>query len=171
MEFKQWLLKNGTVALAAIIFLITLLLLLGQDISSRTTAIKKQREELFLRSQALNSLAFLRSDAEKSERILVALKNLLPTNDQLINFPKSLEDLAKNNQLGFGFTFNSEESSTEKKPGINNFTLTLSGTYNNFLNFLKTMERGKYFIGFDLIDLNKKDKDFHIIMRGKVFSQ
>ncbi|MBI3046323.1 MAG: hypothetical protein HYY86_02170 [Candidatus Harrisonbacteria bacterium] len=171
MEFRQWLLKNGGIALAVILFLAILLLLLGRDISSRTAMIGKQRQDLLLRSQAINSLALLRSEGEKSENIFKAVKDFLPTSDQLISFPNTLENLAKNNQLGFGFAFNAEVPASESEPGVNTFTLTSSGAYNNFLNFLKAVEKGKYYAGFDFIELNKKDKDFQILMKGKVFSQ
>jgi len=170
-EFRQWLLKNGGIALAVILFLATLFLLLGRDIASRTAMIRKQRQDLLLRSQAINSLALLRSEGERAENTFKAIKDFLPTSDQLVSFSNVLENLAKSNQLGFGFTFNSEVPASESEPGINYFTLTSSGAYNNFLNFLKSVEKGKYFVGFDLIELNKKEKDFQILMKGKVFSQ
>lgn len=170
-DFKSWLFKNGGIALAAVLFFVIFLLLLGRDISSRTAMIKKQRQDLMLRSQAINSLVFLRSDRERSEKILNAVKDFLPASDQLISVPNTLENLAKSNQLGFGFAFNAEAPASESEPGINYFTLTSSGAYNNFLNFLKAVEKGKYFFGFDLIELNKKDKDYQILIKGKVFSQ
>lgn len=171
MEFKNWFLKQISISLTVILLLAALLLLIGRDISLKTANIKQQRQDFSLRSQALNSLAFLRSEAERSKNILKAIQDLLPQSDQLINFPKSLEGLAKNNQLSFGFSFNSETPAEENKPAINAFTLNLSGQYNNFLNFLKAVERSQYFVAFDFLDLNKKGADFEIIMKGRVFSQ
>lgn len=171
MEFKKWFLKQVGISLIASLLLATLLLLLGRDISLKTANIKKQRQDLFLRSQALNSLASLRSESERSKNISKAIQELLPVSDQIINFPKSLENFARSNQLNFGFAFNSEVPAEENKPTINAFTLNLSGQYNNFLNFLKAVERSKYFTVFDYLDLNKKDAGFEIIIKGRVFSQ
>lgn len=171
MEFRQWLLKNVGGAAAAVLILAVLLLLLGLDISRRTGAIIRQRQDLASHSQSLNSLALLRSEAERANKIRGAIQDFLPSGDQLISFPKSLEGLAKSNQLGFGFTFNSEVAGSVAEPAVSNFTLVTRGLYNNFLNFLKAVEKSKYFVGFELFDLNRKDKDFEIIMKGKVFSQ
>jgi len=135
MEFRQWLLKNVGGFAVIILALATLLLFLGFDISRRTDTIVRQRQDLASRSQALSSLALLRSEAERANKIKEAIQDFLPTGDQLIVFPKSLESSAKNNQLSFGFTFNSEIAGSVSEPAINNFTLVTHGLYGNFLNF------------------------------------
>lgn len=170
-DFRQWLLRNAGGSLALIVLMGALLLFLGKDIADRTAGIQKQRQELALRSQSLDSLASLHLEAEKAKRLLEAIQGLLPPSDQLISFPKNLETSARNNRLGFGFTFNSEEAAKENQPGINTFTFTASGFVNSILNFLTSVERGKYFVSFDFFDLQRKEKDFEAVVKGKVYSQ
>ncbi len=171
MEFKQAIIRSLAVAFALIAALSLLLLLIGNDISARVKNIQSNRQELSFRLQSLESLASLRSGSERASKILETIQNFLPPRDQLVGFSKVLENFAKNNQLGFGFQFESERQSTETVPGINNFILTSSGGYSNFLRFLKAAEDSKYFIGFNSLDILKKDKDFQMLIKGSVFSQ
>ncbi len=171
MEFKQAIIRSLSVAFALIMALSLLLLLIGKDISGRVKKIQNERQELSFRLQSLESLAALRSGSEKANKIFSAIQDFLPPRDQLVGFSKILENFSKSNQLGFGFQFESENPPTETDPGINNFILTSSGAYPNFLRFLKAAEDSKYFIGFTSFDISKKDKDLQMLIKGRVFSQ
>lgn len=170
-NFRQWLLRSAGGPLALIILMAALLLFLGKDIAARTADIQKNRQELALRSQSLNSLASLHLEAEKAKRLLEAVQALLPPGDQLISFPKNLETLARNNRLGFGFTFDSEEAAKEDQPGVNAFTFTASGPFIGILNFLASIEKGKYFVSFNLFDLQRKEGNLETVVKGEVYSQ
>lgn len=172
-DFKQWLIWNAGGGGAAVGLLIIFLLLVGSDISSRAAGIGKNRENIKLRIQALNSLATLKTEAERADRLLPQLQNALPAkqSDRLLGFSKFLESGAKANQLSnFGFAFENEVSSTETTPGINNFILTLSGQHSNLLKFLKSVESGSYFVGFMNLDLASREGKFDMTLKGRVFS-
>lgn len=171
MEFRQIFIRNLGITGIIVLALTALILFLGKDISGRAGKIQNQRRELSVRLQSLESLASLRANSERANKIFDAIQGMLPLKDQLIGFSKNLESLAKSNQLGFGFKFESEIPSTETQPGINSFILTTSGSYSNFTRFLKGVEEGKYFVGFNSFDILKKDKDFQMLIKGKVFSQ
>lgn len=171
MEFKNWLFKNSAISGASILILTILVFLLGSDLANRAEKIKSQRLDLAIRLQSLSSLAALRTDSQKAEKLLINLQETLPSRDQLIGFSKALELIAKNNKLGFGFSFESEQAGTESSPGINYFNLTGSGSYGNFINFFKSIEQSRFFVGFDSVDLITKGKDFELVAKGKVFSQ
>ena len=171
MEFKNWLFKSLAVSGISILILVILVLVLGSDLAKRAEKIKNRRLDLAVRLQTLGSLAALRIDSQKAEKLLINLQETLPSKDQLIGFSKTLESIAKNNKLGFGFSFGPEQAGTESSPGTNYFNLTGSGSYGNFINFFKSIERGRYFVGFDSVDLITKGKDFELVAGGKVFSQ
>lgn len=171
MEFKQWLLKNIGVAAGVSFILALLILFLGGDISNRVRKIKSQRRDLITRSQSIESLASLRADASRAEKLLESLQNALPTKDQLIGFSKTLEKFAKNNRLDFGFSFGAETPSTNAAPGANEFVLTSGGAYANFIRFLKAVEESDYFVSFNSFDISRKGERFEILAKGKVFSQ
>lgn len=133
----------------------------------------RQKQELAARFLAFESFASLRTESEKASQLLSALQISLPTQDELIGFSKYLEDLAGNNQLEFGFAFGPETIATEQAPGTNNFTITARGNYLDFVRFLRSIEQGKYFIGLDSFNFNKRGgkNEFEILARGKVFSR
>ena len=170
-DFQKWLIWNVGGSTAAIAVLVILLLLLGSDISKRASAIRNERQGSAFRLQAVESLVLLRSGAGQAEKQKIILEDSLPDKDQLVGFSKQLESIAKNHQLGFGFSFESETAGSETAPGTNNFTMTLGGAYQNFLRFLKAVEDSKYFVAFDFFDINLKDKEYQIIIKGRVFSQ
>ncbi len=171
MDFKKALVRNISWSAAVLILMIAFLIFLGMDVSDRVALIKSQRQDLLLRLHAFDSLAALRSDVGRAEELSISLENSLPARDQLINFSNALEEIATDNGLEFGFSFESESASTETTPGINNFTITSQGTYANFVRFLNEVEDSRYFVGFSLIDLTSRNGEFAITMKGRVFSR
>src|SRR3989338_1685553 len=124
MEFQEWLWKSLGVSILIMALLLALAFLVSWDIKNRSQKIQNQRSQLTSRLQALDSLVALKADVRQADALMKKLEQSLPPKDQLIGFSKYLESLAKNNKLGFGFTFDSEEPAKELAPGINNFTLT-----------------------------------------------
>lgn len=170
-DFKKWLLWNAGGAAAGAVILIIFLLLLGNDLSRRVSLIQTERQQLAARLQSIESLISLRSGSDRAAKQQAILEKALPNKDQLIGFSKELEQLAKSNQLGFGFSFESETAGTETAPGKNNFTMTLGGSYPNVIRFLKATENSKYYITLNLVEINLKEKEYQTVMKGQVFSQ
>ena len=171
VDFKKWILWNAGGTAAAVIILAAFILLIGADISKRADTINNQKQELAVRLGAVESLVSLRAGADRADRLFKALQDILPAKDQLLDLRKQLEFFARNNQLGLGFSFENEIPATDAAPGSNNFTMSGDGAYSNFINFLKAIEKSKYFVAFNFFDLNFKDRDSQIIIKGKVFSQ
>lgn len=171
MEFKNWLIKNSVIAGAIILALIVLILFIKADISKRTTEIKLQRQDLTTRLSSLESLTLLKADSKKAEALRAGLESSLPTKDSVISFTKTLENFAKSNGVGFGFAFESEVQGTENYPSVNSFTITSSGSFQNFLRFLKAIEQSRYYVNFSYLDISQKAKEYGVIIKGKVFSQ
>ncbi len=171
MEFKRWLLRNISLYLAGILAISGLLFFLGKDISGRVASIERQRLDLFARSQVLDSLLSLKSDSEKARELLGPLQDSLPAKDELIGFSRELEGLANNNQLDFSLRFGAELPATPTEPGVNSFTITGGGSYENFIRFLRGVENSGYFVSFDFFDLTRSARGHEIVIRGKVFFQ
>lgn len=169
--FKNWLIWNIGGSAAAIAVLGIMLLLIGNDIFGRAADIEMQRKSLTDRMQILNSLISLRSGSERAKDLLPKLQNSLPSKDQLLGFSKILDRMAKANQLNFNFSFLDEIVSMNNTPSINNFSMTLSGSYADFLRFLKATEASQYYMVFNTFEITSKGKEFEMIIRGKVFSQ
>ncbi|MEK9170212.1 MAG: hypothetical protein AAB674_01025 [Patescibacteria group bacterium] len=171
MEFKNWLIKNASISGGIILFLAIILLFLGNDISGRVQGIREKNSAMTARLYAMESLASLKTDAEKATNLRGTLESFLPAKDQIIKFSKALENFAKNRKMDFGFAFESEISGTENSPGMNNFTMTSGGSYSDFIELMKFMERGKYVIGINYSELKEKGDKYEILIKGKIFSQ
>ena len=170
-DFRQWVIWNAGGGAAVLAVLLLLVLLVGRDISSRSGKIRIQRQDLEIRLQSLNSLIALRAGSDRAARLLPKLQGALPSKDQLIYFSKYLETQAKKNNLVPSFLFESEVAGTESVPGMNSFSLTLTGKYADYLRFLKSLEDSDYYINFSSIDIAEKESAFEILVKGKVFSQ
>lgn len=168
---KNWLIWNVGGGAAALAVLGIALFLISSDISRRAADIELQRRSLASRMQTLNSLVSLRSGSDRAKDLLPKLQNSLPSKDQLLGFSKILESMAKANQLGFNFSFLDEIVSIDNAPSANNFSMTLTGSYADFLRFLKSAETSQYYMGFNSFEIAAKGKGFEMVIRGKVFSQ
>lgn len=171
MDFKKWLWRNSLASGIAAAALAAFTLLLGMDIEKRAELIRVQRRNLGLQLRSIESLALLRKDAGKADQLFQSLQNVLPSKDQLINFSKNLETIAKDNRLGFGFVFGAESAGKDNEPRVTHFTLTSSGPYSSLLRFLRAIEGGEYLVKINSVDIIEKGNSFEMILRGMVFSQ
>lgn len=135
--------------------------------------IDNQKKELVFRAQATGQLASLKSDSEKAKPLLSALNNVLPQKDQLINFGKELTDIGRQNKIDLGFAFGGETPAENGVPGFIKFSITGEAAYDNFIGFLKDVEKNRLFIRFNSIDMNRISgtKNFNILGSGQVFYQ
>ncbi len=170
-DFKKWLLKNVGIGGAALAVLVVILLVLGGDIAGRVSDIQAKRQILLSRVTALNSLAALRTGAEKANALLPKLQDSLPTTDQLIGFSDYLDTTAQQHQLTFAFSFTDEIPGNATTPSTNDFVVTLTGQYTDFLAFLQEIESSKYFIGVTSVDVTARQSGYDMLLKGKVFAQ
>ncbi|OGY64345.1 MAG: hypothetical protein A3I24_01130 [Candidatus Harrisonbacteria bacterium RIFCSPLOWO2_02_FULL_41_13b] len=171
--FKKKILVNAIITLAIIIVLAIGLFFAGRGINQKVIKIESLRKELNTRLTALNSLTNLRQQSEKAKSLFGSLQTLLPTKDELINFPKELNGFAKANKVEIGFSFGSETAPAENQPGFTAFNLTLSGSYDNLVKFLKAIEGSQFFVGINSLDVTKdpQSQKFSALISGKIFSQ
>lgn len=169
---KQLLIKLG-ISSGALILIIGAVQLTVWHVSQTSEEITRQRSELSLRTRATQSLATLKSDAEKAKPLQASLGNVLPPKDRLINFGKELTDLGKQNGLELSFDFGGETPSTPDAPGFIKFTLTGTATYTSWTNFLKDLEKGRMYVKINSADLARKPglDNFNVVAEGQVFFQ
>jgi Tfp pilus assembly protein PilO len=168
-KFYKNLFKRNVFYWLGILILVGLLFFLKTSLGNSVSEIAKKQDLLTARSSSLKSLATLREQFQQANPYFSLLENILPPRDQLLNFSKELESLAKKSELDFGFTFGEEKVSSGKQPGYISFRLTLTGTYNEFDGFLKSVEASRYFVDFSNVDMTKKGDTFSVIVNGKVF--
>lgn len=173
MDFKKRLAIPLTVALAMIAVLVTAIIFLGLDIESRAQKVGLLRADLNFRTRAIESIAELRSDYEKSKPYAEEMKNILPTQDQLLNFSRDINLIANQNRVNLSLSLKGggqpkTETFTLQK---NDFSATAQGALNNLINFLKAVKTSRYFTKMNSLDISRQGEDtFGILINGQVFS-
>ncbi len=170
-DFKRVMTVNLSVIAAVVVVLLILIALLRADINRRTAKVVELKNKVALRYKAIDSLASLQKDSEKARVEKLSLITTLPISDKLIDFPRSINSLAKKNDVDVGFSFGREVLGSETKPGYLSFSITADAPFVNWLNFVSSIERSPYVVSFDSFNLVGDEKKFKSIINGKVFSQ
>lgn len=170
--FKRRLLKKIGIAVGIIAILAAFLIALNIDINSRVAAISAARDELALRSRTVELLTGANSDLKRADPLFANLQSLLPDKDQLINFPRELQRVAKTYLVDAGFSFGAEKAGTSNKPGSIKFTMTIGGDFDNIIDFLKYVESHRYLISLDSVDVRRSTReDFSLLTSGDIYTK
>ncbi|MEK7612141.1 MAG: hypothetical protein AAB407_02260 [Patescibacteria group bacterium] len=171
VEFK----KKVSIELAIVFGIIAILfvgtLALGFDMKRRSEQITMLYDELGLELEALDSLVLLREDARKAKPYADLFGTLLPSQNELIAFPKYFRDLAATQGLKPSFIFGTESARTEETLGFIYFSASLTGNPSAILAFLDSLKKGSYFVSVESIDLSVKGTASIAEIGGKIFSQ
>ena len=168
-RFYKNLLKHNWPYFSGILVLLIAVFVLQMDLDKKLVEIKSQHAALASRTNSLESLATLRGQADKAAPYFSFLENILPPRDQLLSFSKEIEDIARKNNLEFGFTFGEEKLSSGTQPGQIAFRISATGSYVDVSNFIKSIETSRYFIDIINVDLTKKGSVYSALINGKVF--
>lgn len=144
--FKKQLLRQIVIASSILLILALFIILLNWDINKRAASIEESKIALELEARTVQLLGGASGDLKKVEPMLAELRSLLPAKDDLINLPRELERVGKQYAVTVGFGFSTEEPATEKLAGTISFKLTVSGSYDDIVDFLKYIEAHRYII-------------------------
>lgn len=168
-NFRQGLIKKLLGVLGILSILIGGLIFFGWNINHRAQNIKNQRQELADRSEALSLFAHLQSQFSQAQPHFSILENVLPTRDQLFNFPKELEKMAVDEKIGFGFSFGSETFPSADQPGRVAFTISIQGPLYKLFKLIKDMEGSRFLINFQNFDFTREADNVRLLISGEVF--
>jgi len=169
-NFKKRLFITIGIPLAICLILSLVLFFIGLNITSQTAQIEKLKGDLFNRQQLAQSLASLKQGAEQAQPYLTELENILPSQDQLLGFSRDIGIIAGQNKLNLNTTLGQQISQSGDGLRQTDFTSTAQGSFDNFINFLKSLENGRYFIKLNTLDLTSQDGDFNMLIKGQIFS-
>ncbi len=142
------------------------------DMSRHVVAIQSARGTLSARASGDTEFSRLKSQANQAAQELPFLTSLLPSEGQLINFPRESGILARQNTIELGFSFGASTAGTTSAPGFTAFMMSGQGALNNWFDFMRALETSNYVIGIDVVRLTTTDgKIYNGNINGKVFSQ
>jgi len=169
MEFKKRLMTTIIIFLVISAVLGGILIFAASDINKRTEDIVQTRKDLLFHLQLTETLASLRKDSQKAQSYAYEATNILPSRDQLINFPRDLSMIARQNEIELNVGLGNEGVSDGNLTQTN-FNMTSQGSLDNLIAFLKSVEISNYFVNLNSIDLIRQEGTFKAVVNGAVFS-
>lgn len=170
MDFKKHLLFSIGIPSIVCLLLAAALFIVGSDITSKITQMEKLRNDLFLRQQSFQSFTNLKQQFEQVKGYLPILNIVLPNQDQLVSFPRDIAIIANQNKISSNVSLGQENSQSTGQLRQTDFNLVSSGKFDDFVNFLKSLENSRYFIKINTLDVVKQDDGFKGLLGGQVFS-
>lgn len=124
-------------------------------------------------SRAVAILAELKSKSSEVESYGSRLNALLPGKDDLIEFPKFLEEQGRIRQVSVKFAFQGGAATEPQgnQPGSVGFTLDVTGSYERLKSFFEGMETGsaKFMTVLDSVDMNLSGNEYRVTAQGRAF--
>ncbi len=168
-NFKRSLVINGLIVVASVlvaatgIFLVISLIKSDlQKVSVFKDGVKKYREQVL-------ALTILRQESVANSESFSKLRKALPQRDDLFSFRKSMELLAGEKNLKLGFSFGTETAPKDNEPGSVSFDMSLGGTLNNSISFIKQIELGSFAAELSQVNISGNGSEFSTRINGKIF--
>lgn len=166
---KKILISSGILALI-VVFFVAAFWFLGSNIQKkveRLNAVEKSLEEI---NTNFSSLALLKQqyNAQVADYLKI-IENIIPPQDNLINFLKDFQSLATASNLGFGFSFAGQTPPTEDSLGYISFSSSLQGGISQFLSFIESLPKISFLVNLNSANLRRQGDLYQIDLKGRVF--
>jgi hypothetical protein len=168
--FKKKLILTISITAGIAAVLGAAIIFLSSDITQKTKEISSLQSNINFRIQASDLLVSLRQDYSNAQQYIPILDTILPTRDQLVSFPRDIANEAKEFGINLNASLGEETPKTQSQLGNIAFTVTGQGGFNNFIDFLKKTETGRYSMRLDTLDFTRQGEEFRTLLKGKVFS-
>lgn len=145
---------------------------LSQDLRSQVDQIVAGRASISERALMLESLADLKRTASQADVYKRAMDTVLVTQDQLIDFPRWLDSLARGRGVVFNFNFTGDPVQPhDTNAGYIGFTLIVNGTLDKIIASMEDVESKapRFLVELDNFDLSGGGSDYRIFSNGRVF--
>jgi hypothetical protein len=124
------------------------------------------------RSAAITVLAELKRNAPRALQYESKLNAFLPTQEQLLDFPRTLENLARVRRLTLNFSFRGGQAPPrDGAPGLVSFELDVAGMLEDVLGFLHDVEFSppRFLARFNAFDIVRTGEAYRLLTNGDVF--
>ncbi len=171
--FRKELIIGAAIFFGGMLIITAGLYFLSNDITSKASTIVIDRALIGDRAQAIESLAGLKKNLSEAERYQKAIDKILVPQDQLIDFGRWLDGLARTRQVALSSAFDGTEVLPQAETlGSIGFSIDVSGALPNLLDFIRDVEvRSPRFlvdmVSFDMTRLS--GSDYRATSRGRVY--
>lgn len=170
MNYKKKLLTVIVIPLAMVVALVAGIFILSVRLNKAVAEASGLKSRFRYWVQAAESISSLRNDYRFAEPYMDMVSKLLPERDELISFPKEISDLGTKNGVMVGVALGIESVSESKlrQTGVN---MTIRGDIAAIVSFLEAMEKGRYFIRLNNLDVVAEGGAYRLSLTGAVFSR
>jgi len=171
-HFQRSVIIGLAIIVGALLVFTAAFYFVSQDLSYQADKITEARGYISERTRALESLASLKEDLAQADVYKQAMDRILVTQDQLIDFPRWLDSLARGRQVALSFSFAGDPVPSQgKAPGYVNFTFSVEGSFDELVAFMKDVEfqAPGFLVDLESVNLDMVGSDYKISSGGKVF--
>jgi len=171
-RFRRELLISLLIVGAAVVAFGLTFYFLTNDLDYQAQKIAFDRASLSQRTTLLSSLADLKRDAASAGVYRQAIDKILVSQDQLIDFPQWISNLARIRQVSLGFSFQGDQVPPQNGSlGYINFSLNASGNLDNLGAFVEDLElrAPRFLVVLDAVDLSGGGTSYRLLSQGRVF--
>jgi hypothetical protein len=141
-EFRLTVTVSAGIIIASFFSSAILVSWFSGDIGALARGIEKRRSFLRERTVLLETFAQFKGAGPVIERYEERLRALLPSQEELLDFPRYLESVARVHQVALNFGFQGDPVlAGGSEPGGVSFSLQVSGTPQRVARFLREVER------------------------------
>ncbi|MBM3257133.1 MAG: hypothetical protein FJY98_02275 [Candidatus Liptonbacteria bacterium] len=171
-NFKRAFWTHVGIAAGGIILLVGIIGWLASDIEAQASRVAQDRTLIRERSTSIAALAELKHRAPQATLYEQKLNAFLPTQEQLLDFPRTLDNLARVRKVALNFAFQGGQALPQgNTPGSVGFSLDVTGAYADIMGFLKDVEfePPRFLATFDSFDLTRGGEEYRFLGQGRVF--
>lgn len=173
-KFKKEVWIGTTVILGSIVIFLVASTLLSNQMAATSQQVADGRATIAKRSDLLANLAEIKNSSSEAAAYQQKINNLLPSQEQLLNFPQVLGSLASAHGVSFSFSFRGTPTLPQAdSPGVAGFTVDTSGSLDALSLFLNDIEAKatRFLISIDGFDLSQSGSGYALNIQGRVFFQ
>ncbi len=170
--FKREILIGFAIIFGSILVFAAIIFFVSQDVAVQAEKVVIARTLIAERGATLSALAGLKKDAPAAARYKTALNAILATQDQLFDFQRWLEGLARGRSLSMSFSFQGSPAlPSAEAPGYTPFTIRTGGGFASVLGFLKDIELAspRFLLVLDTFTLRSGGGNYDFSANGRVF--
>jgi hypothetical protein len=171
-SFKKYAWISFGIIFSTIIISAIALYFLAGDITARASAIAGNRLKIVNQYDDLASYAEIKRDAPEAAQYKTAMDELLPTQEELIQFPQWLETTAGTYNVTTDFSFGAvAPAAASTTPGTAAFSLTVQGKNDDIISFLTYLESraSGFLLSFDSFDFSESDAGVKATVDGQIY--
>ncbi|MBI2623732.1 MAG: hypothetical protein HYW65_04170 [Candidatus Liptonbacteria bacterium] len=142
------------------------------DVSVQAGRVAQDRTLIRERSASIAVLAELKRNSARALQYEQKMNAFLPTQEQLLDFRRTLENLARVRRLTLNFSFQGGQTLPRGgAPGTVGFALDVAGASIDVLGFLKDVEvtPPRFLAAFDTFSIEQNAKTYRLFAGGRVF--